>query len=252
MVRDDAEIMLSVKGLRKSFAGSEVLRGVDLTVRRGEVAALIGPSGAGKTTLLRCLNFLEKADAGTLFFDGQSHALGRVSKKEIAAIRLRTGFVFQNYNLFLNKTALGNVAEGLVTARGMAKGKAESIGKAMLDKVGLSDKYDAWPVQLSGGQQQRVAIARALASDPEILYFDEPTSALDPELTGEVLAVMRNLAEEGRTMIIVTHELAFARTVADTVVFMEDGLVVEEGSAEQMFAAPSQERTRKFLTHPEL
>ncbi|MBO4318641.1 MAG: amino acid ABC transporter ATP-binding protein [Mailhella sp.] len=243
--------MLSVKGLRKSFAGSEVLRGVDLTVRRGEVAALIGPSGAGKTTLLRCLNFLEKADAGTLFFDGQSHVLGSISKKETAVIRLRTGFVFQNYNLFLNKTALGNVTEGLVTARGMAKGKAESIGKAMLDKVGLSGKYDAWPVQLSGGQQQRVAIARALASDPEILYFDEPTSALDPELTGEVLAVMRNLAEEGRTMIIVTHELAFARTVADTIVFMEDGLVVEEGSAEQLFAAPSQERTRKFLTHPE-
>ena len=251
MVRADAEIMLSVKGIRKSFAGSEVLRGVDLTVRRGEVAALIGPSGAGKTTLLRCLNFLEKADAGTLFFDGQSHVLGSISKKETAAIRLRTGFVFQNYNLFLNKTALGNVTEGLVTARGMAKGKAESIGKAMLDKVGLSGKYDAWPVQLSGGQQQRVAIARALASDPEILYFDEPTSALDPELTGEVLAVMRNLAEEGRTMIIVTHELAFARTVADTIVFMEDGLVVEEGSAEQLFAAPSQERTRKFLTHPE-
>ena len=251
MVRADAEIMLSVKGIRKSFAGSEVLRGVDLTVRRGEVAALIGPSGAGKTTLLRCLNFLEKADAGTLFFDGQSHVLGSISKKETAVIRLRTGFVFQNYNLFLNKTALGNVTEGLVTARGMAKGKAESIGKAMLDKVGLSGKYDAWPVQLSGGQQQRVAIARALASDPEILYFDEPTSALDPELTGEVLAVMRNLAEEGRTMIIVTHELAFARTVADTIVFMEDGLVVEEGSAEQLFAAPSQERTRKFLTHPE-
>ncbi len=248
----DAAVMLSAKGVRKAFAGSEVLRGVDFAVRRGEVAALIGPSGAGKTTLLRCLNFLEKADSGTLYFDGQHHDLGHVSKREIAAIRLRTGFVFQNYNLFLNKTALGNVTEGLITARGMPKDKAEAIGRSMLDKVGLSEKYSAWPVQLSGGQQQRVAIARALAADPEILYFDEPTSALDPELTGEVLSVMRDLAEEGRTMIIVTHELSFARTVADRVVFMESGLVVEEGSADQIFTHPVQERTRKFLTHPDL
>ncbi|MBR1672605.1 MAG: amino acid ABC transporter ATP-binding protein [Fretibacterium sp.] len=247
--------MLEVQDVRKSFDGREgqgpfpreVLRGVSLSVRRGEVAAIIGPSGAGKTTLLRCVNFLERASSGRLTFGGQSFDLTRISKRDIAAIRLRTGFVFQDYNLFRNRTALGNVTEGLIAARGIPKEEAEEMGRRMLDKVGLSNKYDAWPSQLSGGQQQRVAIARALASKPEIIYFDEPTSALDPELTGEVLSVMRKLAEEGHTMLIVTHELAFARTVASQAVFMEDGAVVEAGPAEDVFSHPSRERTREFL-----
>ena len=239
--------MLEIKNIHKSFGGRQVLRGVDLSVRPGQVVAILGPSGSGKTTLLRCANFLETADDGAMTFDGVSYDLGKISKAQITAIRKKTAFVFQNYNLFLNKTALQNVTEGLIIGRRMDKKQAEEIGLSCLRKVGLGDRGDAYPRQLSGGQQQRVAIARALATDPRIIYFDEPTSALDPELTGEVLAVMRQLAREGMTMVVVTHEMGFARTVADQVVFMEDGVIVEQGEARSFFENPREERTRTFL-----
>ena len=239
--------MLEITNIQKSFDGAEVLDGVDLRVEQGDVVAILGPSGSGKTTLLRCINFLETADAGRMVFDQESFELGAVSKKEIARLRKKTAFVFQNYNLFRNKTALQNVTEGLTVAQKMPKAQAMETGRRVLDKVGLSDRYDYYPNQLSGGQQQRVAIARALATDPEIIYFDEPTSALDPELTGEVLAVMRQLANEGMTMIVVTHEMGFAKNVSNKVVFMEHGRVVESGSSRSVFANPKEERTRSFL-----
>ena len=240
-------VLLCVKGVRKSFGALEVLKGVDLSVEKGDVVAFLGPSGSGKTTLLRCMNFLERADGGTLTFDGEEFRLGQVPKKDVARLRKKTGFVFQSFNLFLNKTALQNVTEGLITARKMPKGSAEEIGREALAKVGLADRMDYYPSQLSGGQQQRVAIARAMAVRPEVIYFDEPTSALDPELTGEVLAVMRQLAEEGQTLIVVTHELGFARTVSSHTVFMEHGVVVEAGPSREMFEHPKEERTRAFL-----
>ena len=234
-------------GARKVASELPVLRGVDLTVEKGDVVAILGPSGSGKTTLLRCLNFLETADAGQLVFDGESFDLAHASRTDIARLRKKTAFVFQNYNLFRNKTALQNVTEGLIVARKLPKEQADAIGMKMLAKVGLADRADYYPRQLSGGQQQRVAIARALAADPEIIYFDEPTSALDPELTGEVLSVMRQLAEEGMTMLVVTHEMGFARNVSNQVVFMEHGVVVEQGPAKEIFTAPREERTRAFL-----
>ena len=243
--------MLTVKQVKKSFDGVEILKGVDLSVEKGDVVAILGPSGAGKTTLLRCINFLEHADAGELIFDGEHIDFAKASKKEIAAIRKKTAFVFQGFNLFANKTALENVTEGLIVARKMPKGEAVEIGKAALDKVGLSDRYDYYPDQLSGGQQQRVAIARAIATEPEIIYFDEPTSALDPELPIEVLEVMRKLAAEGRTMLVVTHEIRFARNVSTKVVLMEQGQVVEAGETRQIFEQPREERTREFLRHYE-
>ena len=243
--------MLDVKQVKKYFDGTEILKGVDLHVEKGDVVAILGPSGAGKTTLLRCMNFLEKSDAGEMIFDGEHINLAKVSKKEIAAIRKKTAFVFQGFNLFANKTALENVTEGLIIARKMPKGRAREIGKAALDKVGLSDRYDFYPDQLSGGQQQRVAIARAIATEPEIIYFDEPTSALDPELTIEVLEVMRKLAAEGRTMLVVTHEIRFARNVSTKVVFMEQGQVIEAGETKQIFENPKEARTREFLQHYE-
>lgn len=239
--------MLEIKQIRKSFGELEVLKGVDITVEQGDVVAILGPSGSGKTTLLRCINFLENADGGTLIFDRERYELGHVSKKEIARLRKKTAFVFQSYHLFQNKTALQNVTEGLIVARKMPKIEAEEIGRRMLDKVGMSERYDYYPGQLSGGQQQRVAIARALAQSPEIIYFDEPTSALDPELTGEVLSVMRQLADEGMTMLVVTHEMGFARTVSNKVIFMEDGRVVESGSSRKIFDHPGKERTKEFL-----
>ncbi len=239
--------MLKVTGVHKTFGDVEVLRGVDLEVEKGDVMAILGPSGSGKTTLLRCINFLETATAGTMEFGGEVIDMARASKKTIAALRKRTAFVFQNYNLFANKTALQNVTEGLVIARKMPKHEAIERGKAALDKVGLSDRYDYYPSKLSGGQQQRVAIARAMATEPEIILFDEPTSALDPELTGEVLTVMRQLAREGMTMLVVTHEMGFARTVSSKTVFMEDGVVVEAAPSAQFFEAPKEERTRAFI-----
>ena len=239
--------MVQVENLQKSFGGTPVLRGIDLTVQAGDVTAIIGPSGSGKTTLLRCLNFLETADSGTLRFDGESFSLPAISKKDIARLRKKTAFVFQSYNLFANKTALQNITEGLIVGRHMPKAEAIDRGRQALEKVGLADRRDAYPFQLSGGQQQRVAIARAIAAQPEIIYFDEPTSALDPELTGEVLNVMRALANEGMTMLVVTHEMRFARTVSNRVVFMEQGRIVESGSSEELFAHPREERTRAFL-----
>ena len=234
-------------GARKVVSQLDVLKGVDLTVNKGDVVAILGPSGSGKTTFLRCLNFLETTDSGTLIFDSEQFDLGKITKADIARLRKKTAFVFQNYNLFRNKTALQNVTEGLVIARKMPKAQADAIGMKMLEKVGLADRADSYPRQLSGGQQQRVAIARALATDPEILYFDEPTSALDPELTGEVLAVMRQLAEEGMTMLVVTHEMGFARGVSSKTVFMENGVVVEAAPSQEFFAHPKEERTREFL-----
>ena len=239
--------MLEIRNLRKDFGPLQVLKGIDLDVNKGDVVAILGSSGSGKTTMLRCLNFLERADAGTMDFDGRRIELHRATHAEINALRRRTGFVFQNYNLFANKTALQNVTEGLIIARKMPRRTAEELAHAQLVKVGMEDRADYYPSQLSGVQQQRVAIARAMAADPEILYFDEPTSALDPELTGEVLAVMRQLAREGRTMLVVTHEMDFARHVANRVVFMEQGVIVEQNTAEAFFNDPQQPRTQEFL-----
>ncbi len=247
-MEQDNNVVLQVSGIEKAFnKETRVLQGIDLSVRRGDVIAILGSSGGGKTTLLRCLNFLERADAGTFSFDQKEYAYAKITKKEMAEIRRHTAFVFQDYNLFLNKTALQNVMEGLTTARHMEKEKAKQLAKEALDRVGLSDRYDFYPNQLSGGQQQRVAIARAIVTEPEIIYFDEPTSALDPELTGEVLSAMRKLAEEGRTMLVVTHEIGFAKHVANRILFMEHGVIVEEGSSEQFFTAPKESRTKEFI-----
>ena len=240
-------MVLEAKNVRKSFGALEVLRGVDLAMEKGDVTAVLGPSGSGKTTLLRCLNLLEAADSGSLTLGGEVFPLDRVPRRDAVRLRKRTAFVFQDYNLFRNKTALENVAEGLVVARRVPKLQAEKTALHALEKVGLSDRRDHYPHQLSGGQQQRVAIARAIAADPEVIYFDEPTSALDPELTGEVLSVMRQLADEGMTMLVVTHEMGFARNVSNKAVFMEDGLVVESGAARELFEQPRQERTKAFL-----
>ncbi len=239
--------LLEVKDIAKAFEDNEVLNGVSLKVNKGDVVSVLGPSGSGKTTLLRCINFLERADSGKLVFEGKEYDLSRIKKSEIAAIRMKTGFVFQNYNLFANKTVLQNVTLGLTSARKIHKKQAEEKALDVLVKVGMDGYKDYYPSQLSGGQQQRVAIARALATDPSILYFDEPTSALDPQLTAEVLEVMRSLAGEGMTMIVVTHEMGFAKDVSSHVVFMADGNIVEEGEAKEFFASPKQQRTREFL-----
>lgn len=239
--------MLRVQGVTKQFDGIQVLKGVDLQVEKGDVIAIIGQSGGGKTTLLRCMNFLETADSGQMEFDGETFDLAKISKRNIAKIRKKTAFVFQGYNLFRNKTALQNVMLGLTVARKIPKAQAEQIALAALARVGLADKAHSYPNALSGGQQQRVAIARALATEPEIIYFDEPTSALDPELTGEVLAVMRSLAEDGMTMLVVTHELGFARNVSTKVIFMENGTIVESGPSAEFFQNPKEERTCAFL-----
>lgn len=240
--------MLEVRNVHKSFDNNEVLKGVDFRVEPGQVIAILGPSGSGKTTLLRCLSFLETADQGTLIFDDTTTELNKTDKKTIQDIRLRMGFVFQSFNLFRNMTALENVMEGLVTARKMDKNQAKEIAYSMLEKVGMNEKANHYPDELSGGQQQRVAIARALAPSPEVILFDEPTSALDPELTKEVLEVMTKLAKEGTTMVVVTHEMEFARQAAQIVVFMEGGYIVEQGSSEKMFTNPDEERTRQFLS----
>ena len=241
-------MILEAKGIEKSFGEAKILKGLDLSIDKGDVVAILGRSGSGKTTLLRCLDFLEKADGGTLIFDGVSYDLKNISKKDIRELRKKTGFVFQNYNLFSNMTALENVMEGLVTARKINKKEALETSLSMLEKVGMLEWKDHYPIQLSGGQQQRVAIARALATKPEVIYFDEPTSALDPELTGEVLTVMKRLAEDGMTMIVVTHEMGFARRVANRVVFMEEGRVLEEGDPETIFTSPKEKRTQEFIS----
>lgn len=239
--------MLKLTNVHKSFGKTEVLKGISLNVEKGSVTAIIGPSGAGKTTLLRCINFLEKADTGLLDFDDIHIDLEKVSKKTMLEIRRKTAFVFQNYNLFANMTALENVMEGLVTARKVPKAEAKERAIKALEKVGLKDRTDFYPSSLSGGQQQRVGIARALAVNPEVILFDEPTSALDPELTGEVLSVIKQLASEGTTMVIVTHEMSFARDTADKVIFMDKGQIIEEGKSSKIFTSPKEARTRQFL-----
>ena len=239
--------MIEVKNLHKSFGELEVIKGVDLRIEKGDVISIIGPSGSGKTTLLRCMNFLEKADAGMMTFDGKSYDMSRMHRQDILAIRKKTAFVFQNYNLFFNKTALENVMEGLIVGRRMPKNKAQEIGQALLKRVGLENRQDYYPSELSGGQQQRVAIARALAAEPEIIYFDEPTSALDPELTQGILTLMREMAEDGMTMLVVTHEMSFARNVANKVWFMDNGVMVESGNAKEFFDNPQDLRTKVFL-----
>jgi L-cystine transport system ATP-binding protein len=242
--------MLQINNIRKSFGSgnnrNEVLKGVSVSVNNGDTVVIIGPSGSGKTTLLRCVNFLEKADEGELVFDSMKVDIPSASRAEITAIRKRTAFVFQNYNLFNNKTALENVMEGLI-ARKISKSDSRSIAREALDKVGLSDKLAYYPAQLSGGQQQRVGIARAFAVNPDLILFDEPTSALDPELIGEVLEVMKQLAREGKTMLVVTHEMSFAKDVSSHVIFMDGGLIVEEGKPQDIFLHPREKRTHSFL-----
>lgn len=240
--------MLEIKNVHKSFGKLDVLKGIDLTVEKGDVVVVLGPSGSGKTTLLRCIDFLETAEQGNISFGDINTSFSKASKKQIADIRKKMAFVFQNYNLFNNKTALENVTEGLIIGRKMAKQEALDIAKKALDKVGLSDKYNSFPSELSGGQQQRVGIARAIAVNPDVILFDEPTSSLDPELIGDVLNVMKNLAKEGTTMIIVTHEMSFAEEVANHVLFLDGGVIVEQGSPEKIFHYPEEERTKQFLS----
>lgn len=240
--------MISIKGLHKQFGQLEVLKGIDLEVEKGSVVVVIGPSGSGKTTMLRCLNVLETPTKGAISIEGQNLDFSTsVLKKNIASFRRLTGMVFQSYHLFPHKTAIENVMEGPIIVKGEKKDTARKKALELLEKVGLGDKVDSYPAQLSGGQQQRVGIARALAMEPKVMLFDEPTSALDPELVGDVLKVMKDLAEEGMTMIVVTHEMRFAREVADEVIFMDHGVIVERNAPEAFFTNPKEERTRKFL-----
>ncbi|VEP41218.1 Glutamine transport ATP-binding protein GlnQ [Tessaracoccus lapidicaptus] len=246
--------MVQAKGVHKFFGDLHVLKGVDLTVGRGEVCVILGPSGSGKSTLIRCINELEQISAGRMFVDGElmglrevGGRLHRLNDQEIARQRAKIGMVFQRFNLFPHMTALENVMEAPRQVRRVPRADAERVARDQLARVGLSDRADHYPAQLSGGQQQRVAIARALAMEPELMLFDEPTSALDPELVGEVLGVMQELAASGMTMIVVTHEVGFAREVADQVVFMDDGVVVERGTPGKVIDAPQQQRTRDFF-----
>ena len=239
--------MLEISHVKKHFGKQEVLKDVTLKVNKGDVIVILGPSGSGKTTFLRSLTFLEKADAGVMVFGDKQLDLHKAKQKDIAWVRKHTAFVFQNYNLFANKTALQNVMLGLTVGRGIPKEEAEAIARKALKEVGLADRADYYPSQLSGGQQQRVGIARAMAVKPDVIFFDEPTSALDPELVGGVLSVMKKLAADGVTMVVVTHEMKFAREAATRVVFMDGGVIVEEGSPEEIFTRPKEARTRQFL-----
>ena len=240
--------MLKINDLHKSFGGNRILKGIDLNIEKGEVVAVLGSSGSGKTTMLRCLSFLERADKGTMEFDGRLLDLKNASKDEVHAVRMDMGYVFQSFNLFRNMTAIQNVCEGLTTVRKVDKESAMETACKMLDKVGMRDRAEYYPDQLSGGQMQRVAIARVIALNPKIILFDEPTSALDPELTGEVLDVMEKLAKEkGTTMVVVTHEMEFAREAASRVIFMDEGVILEEGTPDEIFTSPKEARTREFL-----
>lgn len=239
--------MIEIKNLHKSYDKLEVLKGINFTVNDGDVVAILGPSGSGKTTVLRCMNFLVKADKGSIVFDGKEHDLANISHKEVSEIRKKTGFVFQNYNLFLNKTVLENVMTGLVIARKVPQEEAKKKAIEALEKVGMADRLEHYPSQLSGGQQQRVSIARALVYEPEVIYFDEPTSALDPELIGEVLTTMKQLAESGMTMVVVTHELSFAKNISNKVLFLDKGEVIENTDSKSFFENPTNERVKQFL-----
>lgn len=239
--------MIKVIDMHKNFGDLEVLKGIDFEVKEGEVVVVIGPSGSGKSTLLRCLNYLEKPDSGIIQIDNIKIDAQEVNKNDINMIRKKSAMVFQNYNLFKNKTTLKNVIEALIVVKKMDKDSSKKIGLELLDMVGLKDKADNYPSQLSGGQQQRVGIARAMAVNPKVILFDEPTSALDPELVGEVLNVIKKLAEKKITMIIVTHEMAFAKEVADRVVFMDNGIIVEQGTPEEIFVKSRNKRVNKFL-----
>ncbi|MDF2478567.1 MAG: amino acid transporter ATP-binding protein [Sphingobacterium sp.] len=239
--------MIKIENIYKRFGDHEILKGPSLSVNDGEVVAIIGPSGSGKTTLLRCINFLERADKGKLTIDDASVDFEHATKKEINQMRKQTAMVFQSYNLFKNKTAIENIMEGLIYSKKLSRNEAFKTGEKLLQRVGLGEKADAYPKQLSGGQQQRVGIARALALNPSVILLDEPTSALDPELVGEVLNTIKEMAREGQTMIVVTHEMAFAREIASRVVFMEGGVIVEEGTPEEIFENNKKERTKEFL-----
>lgn len=238
------EKILQIQGLNKWYGDLQVLKGIDLEVKRGEVVVIIGASGSGKSTLLRCVNFLEKSKKGKIYISGK---LVKHQEKQLNKVRQELGMVFQHFNLFPHMTVACNVMEGMVQVKGLPKVEARKKAEKLLQRVGLEDKADVYPAMLSGGQKQRVAIARALAMEPKIMLFDEPTSALDPELVGEVLAVMTKLAQEGMTMLVVTHEMWFAKEVADRVIFMDDGIILEEATPEKMFSAPENERTQAFL-----
>ncbi len=239
--------MIDVMGLKKSFGDNHVLQGVDLKVEKGEIVTMIGPSGAGKTTLLRSLNWLDAPDAGVIRIDDAEIDAARATKKAVKRLRSKTAMVFQHYNLFNNKTALENVTESLIMVKKLSKEAANARGKELLDRVGLSDKYNAYPSFLSGGQQQRVGIARALAVDPKVILFDEPTSALDPEWVNEVLTVMTEIAREGMTMVVVSHEMRFVRDVSTRVLLLDDGQILEDGTPAQVFKNPRHERAQQFL-----
>ncbi len=239
--------MLTLTDIHKKFGNNEVLKGVTLDVGEGKVVVILGPSGSGKTTLLRCTNFLETPDGGAITLDKRMVECSRAEKKDIDYLRQHTTMVFQHYNLFNNKSALENVMEGLVIVQKKSKKEARGIAEDYLNKVGLSDRMDYYPAQLSGGQQQRVGIARAMALKPKVILFDEPTAALDPELVGDVLEVMKKVAEEGLTMVVVTHEMQFAREVGDEVIFMADGVIVEQGNPSEVFDHPKHTRTQQFL-----
>ena len=240
-------VLLKAEHITKKYSGRTIIKDINIELHKGELISLLGVSGSGKTTLLRCISFLEQADKGEITFDDFHKDITAVTRKEIRQLRMKMGFVFQGYNLFRNKTALDNVLEGLTIARKNSPEEAKKKAMEMLEKVGMADRANFYPDQLSGGQQQRVAIARAIAYNPEVVLFDEPTSALDPRLTGEVLDVMRKLADEGTTMVVVTHEMDFARKVANWVVYMEDGVIVEEGPSKEFFSQPKSEKTMAFL-----
>ncbi|CAD5256998.1 MULTISPECIES: amino acid ABC transporter ATP-binding protein [Halomonadaceae] len=239
--------MISLQGITKRFSGHTVFKDIDLSLAQGEIIVIIGPSGTGKSTLLRCINFLERPDAGRLQVGDLSVDTQRASRADILALRRRTAFVFQNYGLFANKTALENISEGMIVVDKLPKAKAHARAREILERIGLADKADAYPASLSGGQQQRVGIGRAMAANADVILFDEPTSSLDPQWVEEVLSLMKQLAVERQTMIVVTHEMQFAREVADRVVFMDEGGIVEEAPPEELFTAPKDERTRHFL-----
>jgi L-cystine transport system ATP-binding protein len=239
--------MLQATNIKKNFGQNAVLKGVSITVNKGEVVVIIGPSGSGKTTFLRCLNFLERADSGELRIGDAYVDLRNPPKKEVLRLRRKTAMVFQSYNLFHNRTALENILEGPFIVQKRPRSECEAEAKKFLDMVGLADKQDSYPAQLSGGQQQRVGIARAVALNPDLILFDEPTSALDPELVGEVLDTMATLARQGTTMLVVTHEMLFAREIADRIVVMDQGVIIEEGDPKTIFTNPREERTRQFL-----